>query len=97
MAFGKAALGVQFHPEITYSLLVRWTSDLSYQDGLKGAQSRDAQLTGHMRHGVSVMDWLERFVADWLAAPASKAGTPKRRVSTVLQPSLASTVVPAAE
>ena len=66
MAYGKAALGVQFHPEITYALVARWTYDASWRLGLKGAQSREAQLAGHMLHGGEVTSWLDRFVGRWL-------------------------------
>lgn len=75
MAYGKAALGVQFHPEITYALVARWTYDASYRLGLKGAQSREAQLNGHILHGARVMDWLDRFIERWL----EPAGAPDRR------------------
>jgi GMP synthase (glutamine-hydrolysing) len=75
LAYGKAALGVQFHPEITYALVARWTYDASYRLGLKGAQSREAQLNGHILHGERVMAWLDRFIAHWLEL----AGTPDER------------------
>lgn len=70
MAYGPAALGVQFHPEITYALVARWSADASWREGLKGAQTRDAQIQGHVLHGASVMDWLDRFIGHWLK-PAS--------------------------
>ncbi len=68
MAYGKAALGVQFHPEITYALVSRWTYDASWRLGQKGAQSREAQLVGHMLHGADVMNWLDRFIGQWLGS-----------------------------
>jgi GMP synthase (glutamine-hydrolysing) len=68
MAYGPAALGVQFHPEITYALVARWSADASWREGLKGAQSREAQIQGHVLHGASVMAWLDRFIGRWLAS-----------------------------
>jgi GMP synthase (glutamine-hydrolysing) len=66
IAYGKAAYGVQFHPEITYALVARWTYHASHRLSLKGAQSREAQLNGHIRHGAGVASWLHDFLRRWL-------------------------------
>lgn len=65
-AYGPAAVGVQFHPEITYALVNKWSVDASHRLGLKGAQSRDAQLAGHMCHAAAVDRWLDGMLGRWL-------------------------------
>jgi GMP synthase (glutamine-hydrolysing) len=65
--YGPAAAAIQFHPEITYALVNRWSADASWRAGRKGAQSREEQLTGHIRYGASVAAWLDRFLGRWLA------------------------------
>jgi GMP synthase (glutamine-hydrolysing) len=100
MAYGKAALGVQFHPEITYALVARWTYDASYRLGLKGAQSREAQLSGHILHGDSVLVWLDRFIEQWLlgaAAALDKDPAGRRRKGAAAASPLANEGPPAAE
>ncbi len=66
--YGKAAVGVQFHPEITYSLVNRWTVLAGDWERQKGAQCRSAQLDGHMLHATAVHGWLESMLGHWLAA-----------------------------
>ncbi|MEZ5925495.1 MAG: glutamine amidotransferase [Hyphomicrobiaceae bacterium] len=78
MAYGKAALAVQFHPEITYALVTRWTHDASHRLGLKGAQSREDQLNGHLRHNAAVLSWLDAFLDQWLS-PAGAQSTASGR------------------
>lgn len=94
MAYGKAALGVQFHPEITYALVSRWSFDASWREGLKGAQSREDQLNGHMLHSVSVMSWLDRFIGHWLDCTATRRSPHRehRGEAQGAQPELANTI-----
>lgn len=99
MAYGKAALGVQFHPEITYALVARWTYDASWRLGQKGAQSREAQLAGHMLHGGNVMSWLDRFIGRWLnaSAPARLSHHAREETARPSQPELATRAAAIAE
>jgi GMP synthase (glutamine-hydrolysing) len=64
--YGRAAFGFQFHPEITYAMVSRWSVRGAQRLGLPGAQQRTDQLSGHLDHGPHVRRWLERFIADWL-------------------------------
>ena len=64
--YGKCGLGLQFHPEITYCLVNRWTvlaKDWSDRDG---AQERSAQLDHHLTYANAVSSWLGRLVDRWL-------------------------------
>jgi GMP synthase (glutamine-hydrolysing) len=67
-AYGPAAVGVQFHPEITYAMVNRWTGSNPQRLSLPGAQDRVSQLAGHIAHGPRVREWLDSFMPKWLAA-----------------------------
>jgi GMP synthase (glutamine-hydrolysing) len=67
-AFGRSAYGIQFHPEITYSLVNRWTVMAKDWVDRDGAQSREAQLASHLLYSHAVRAWLERLIDRWLAA-----------------------------
>lgn len=65
-AYGPAAIGVQFHPEITYAMVARWSGRNEHRLHLPGAQARPAQIDDHMRHGPGIQQWLTRFLEEWL-------------------------------
>lgn len=65
--YGQAALGVQFHPEITYAMVARWSGRNEHRLSEPGAWPRPTQLTDHITHGPTVRGWLDRLLADWLA------------------------------
>ena len=66
--FGKAAYGVQFHPEITYAMVCRWSGRNPHRLAHAGAQDRASQLADHIAHGPTVRRWLDGFLRAWLAA-----------------------------
>jgi GMP synthase (glutamine-hydrolysing) len=66
-AFAYAsAVAVQFHPEITYSMVNRWTGLNPQRLTQQGAHDRAAQLADHISHGPKVRKWLDSFLARWL-------------------------------
>ena len=65
-AYGPAAVGVQFHPEITYALVNRWTSFRPDRLALRGAQNRAEHFRGHLTHSPRVGHWLDDFMPRWL-------------------------------
>ncbi len=69
-AYGPAAFGVQFHPEITYAMVNRWTSANPDKLRLPGAMSRQAQFHAHFRHVGAVGTWLDAFLTHWVSGPA---------------------------
>ncbi|MEM8626304.1 MAG: gamma-glutamyl-gamma-aminobutyrate hydrolase family protein [Pseudomonadota bacterium] len=75
------AFAVQFHPEITYHLVNRWTVLAADRLSNPGAQPRAAQLASHTRHAPRVGDWLDEIMPRWLAGtldtktPATTAAT----------------------
>lgn len=65
-SYGSSALGVQFHPEITYALVNRWTIAARERLVLRGAQSQPEHFRGHLTHSPSVGNWLDCFMPQWL-------------------------------
>lgn len=66
--YGETAYGLQFHPEITHTMIERWTANGADQLTLPGAQSYQEQLQNHDYHGATVANWLEQFLQQWLEA-----------------------------
>jgi GMP synthase (glutamine-hydrolysing) len=67
-AYGPAAVGVQFHPEITFAQVHRWTGHNPQRLSLKGACPRQAHIDGHVTHAPKVQAWLDRFLGRWVRA-----------------------------
>jgi GMP synthase (glutamine-hydrolysing) len=67
-AYGPAAVGVQFHPEITFAQVHRWTGSRHAAPPLKGAHEREEHIRGHIAHGPKVQAWLDGFLARWARA-----------------------------
>ena len=66
--YGTAAIGVQFHPEITYAMVARWSGRNEHRlADLQGAWERPRQLADHVAHGPHVQRWVDVFLDDWLA------------------------------
>jgi GMP synthase (glutamine-hydrolysing) len=65
-AYGPAAIGIQFHPEITHRMVLRWSGMNSMRLLLRGAQDRADQIAEHMLQGPAVRQWLETFLGRWL-------------------------------
>lgn len=66
-AFGYgSAIGMQFHPEITYAMVNRWTNRNHERMAMPGAQDRVSQFEGHFVHAPAVHRWLARFLNEWL-------------------------------
>jgi GMP synthase (glutamine-hydrolysing) len=64
-AFGRA-IGLQFHPEITYALVNRWTTVANGMLGLPGAKPAASHLREHMLNAAAVDAWLARLLGHWL-------------------------------
>ena len=60
------AYGLQFHPEVTASIMNRWTTKAAHKLCFPGAQSRDEQIRRRDRHERAIPVWLRKFLARWL-------------------------------
>ena len=70
--YGPATYGLQFHPEVTYAMMCRWTLKASVQyETLPGAYPRDSHLAGWYRHDRATAQWLGAFLTAWLLQGAA--------------------------
>jgi GMP synthase (glutamine-hydrolysing) len=67
-AYGPAAVGLQFHPEITCAQVHRWTGRHLTRLDIKGARERHEHIAGHIAHAPKVQAWLARFLERWTSA-----------------------------
>jgi GMP synthase (glutamine-hydrolysing) len=61
-----SAVGLQFHPEVTYSTICRWTTRGADKMELPGAQPRRAHMDGWYRHDAAVARWIDSFLHRWI-------------------------------
>jgi GMP synthase (glutamine-hydrolysing) len=64
--YGKSAYGFQFHPEVTYAMMCRWTIDGADRMASPGAQPRHLHLEGWYRHDRAVARWTDAFLEGWI-------------------------------
>ncbi len=78
-SFGAKAVALQFHPEVTYHMMCRWTTRGHERLARPGAQPRRGHLDGWFQHDGAVADWLVAFLPDWLAGLALRVDVGRRR------------------
>lgn len=76
--FGANAYGLQFHPEVTYAMMCRWTTRAQDHGPEPGAHPRHAHLEGWFMHDACVARWTDAFLTCWLAGGATKANKAPR-------------------
>ncbi len=79
-SFGAGTIALQFHPEVTYHMMCRWTTRGAERLTRPGAQPRRRHLDGWFQHDGAVADWLGAFLPTWLASPALRRDASRRRV-----------------
>ena len=80
--YGDKAMALQFHPEVTYQMMCRWTVRGAERLTLPGAQPRDHHLDGWRQYDAAVAKWSQAFLGEWLAGnlpPAERAEQPRER------------------
>ena len=63
----------QFHPEVTYAMMCRWTVRAAERMGAPGAHAPHLHLSGWYQHDAPVARWLDTFLDSWLAGARVKA------------------------
>ena len=80
-SYGRGAYGLQFHPEVTYAMMCKWTVRGVDRLSLPGALPRDMHLKGWYMHDASVATWLKAFLKNWVRggsdAPAMSHQAPR--------------------
>ncbi len=85
--YGRRAVGLQFHPEVTYHMMSRWTHRGAERLTRPGAQGRLLHLGGWFQHDGRVAAWLETFLPAWLQGRlAENAGKTGKNLSRRNQP-----------
>ena len=58
-------VGLQFHPEVTYQMMCRWTTRGAARLGYNGAPPRQDHFDGWYRHDGAVNTWISAFLRVW--------------------------------
>ena len=66
MKVGDNAYGVQFHAELTFAMLYRWTVKAEHRFSLNGAQVRRQHIEGRLQHDAANRLWLQNFLNKWV-------------------------------
>jgi GMP synthase (glutamine-hydrolysing) len=69
--WGKNALGIQFHGEVTNAMRARWMVRAAHRLSTPGAQQPDEQIAGQKIHDPKVRVWAKRFLRDWIEGKLS--------------------------
>ena len=78
--YGRNAVALQFHPEVTYQMMCRWTTRGAERLTRPGARPRHEHLDGWFQHDGAVSAWLRAFLAAW-SVDALPAHDEKRAVA----------------
>lgn len=63
---GPRAYGIQFHPELTHAMMVRWTTKGAPRMAQPGAQARHDHFAGRFVFDGAVRKWLDDFLDLWI-------------------------------
>lgn len=74
--YGDGAIGLQFHPEVTYHMMCKWTLRGAERLTRPGAQSRPGHLDGWFQHDGRVSAWLQSFLPTWLEGRLGETARP---------------------
>ena len=61
------SFGLQFHPDVTYAMMHRWTTRGHARLELPGARPRHHHFADRAVHDVTERAWLKQFLDGWLA------------------------------
>ena len=84
--YGRTAVGLQFHPEVTYHMICRWTIKGAERLTRPGAKQRPRHLDGWFQHDGRVAAWLAAFLPAWLEGRLSEEATGAPRSAPLRTP-----------
>jgi GMP synthase (glutamine-hydrolysing) len=84
--YGRNAVGLQFHPEVTYQMMCRWTTRGHERLTRPGARPREEHLHGWFQHDGAVSNWLQSFLVSWVgdALPRLAGAVPSAPVGLAM-------------
>jgi len=68
---GQKTLALQFHPEVTYAMICRWTTRSFEKMNHKGARAPHEHRDGWFEHDHDVEQWLNAVLDGWIGRPQS--------------------------
>ena len=77
--YGRGAYGLQFHPEVTYQMMCRWTTSGTERLAMPGACPRERHFQDWYLHDATVARWLDSFLRQWAAGKPTSCA---RQVTT---------------
>jgi GMP synthase (glutamine-hydrolysing) len=78
---GRNAIALQFHPEVTYQMMCRWTTRGHERLARPGARPREEHLGGWFQHDGAVAKWLATFLEAWIRDALPEASVERARVA----------------
>ncbi len=85
--YGRGAYGLQFHPEVTYQMMCRWTTAGTERLAMPGALPRERHFRDWFLHDATVARWLDSFLRQWAASkPNAARPAPERRPLRAMVP-----------
>jgi GMP synthase (glutamine-hydrolysing) len=66
---GQKTLALQFHPEVTYAMICRWTTRSFEKMNHKGARAPHEHREGWFEHDHDVEQWLNAVLDGWIGYP----------------------------
>ena len=64
----ERAFALQFHPEVTYAMMCKWTVKGHYRMSMPGAwPTRRHHLDGWFEHDAAVARWTDAFLRSWIS------------------------------
>lgn len=68
----RSAYGVQFHPEITFSQVNRWSGSNPVRLLMRGARPRQHHIDTHLMEAPRVHRWLDGFLGKWVTGALAR-------------------------
>jgi GMP synthase (glutamine-hydrolysing) len=82
-AYAGNAFGFQFHPEVTYAMMCRWTTHGVEKLKQPGAHPRDRHLQGWFMHDAAVAKWSDAFLRKWVASHEQGKNASSQRFKSI--------------
>ena len=74
--YGPGAVGLQFHPEVTYAMICRWTVTGACRLDAPNATPPHRHREAWFDHDAAVGRWTRAFLADWARGAPEEQDSP---------------------